>query len=691
MEFEDFFDRDEGQYPFESAYEITDCYIRWYDMFLAAQLESIKGADRQKLIQDITDAGKILEDRMARTDAETGTMGGALSITDAAGKFGLTDFSFFCLIMSAAQEMDGRYVSGYGLLSEDDNVGCPTFALAERLYSFSFTEDGDEVDRSYRNSMSECPLFNIHRSPKGKGSLFDTFEAGRQFAALLKGDFSLGEELSYVCQEKQGHEPDDAIVHREEAKSLNSFLKDNSDKDSQLIIITGAPESGGSDLVLHAIGSDRMALYFDFNTYLLMDRDAAREIASDTIARARLLDRDLIIRHESGKGDGALWLFLDRAFKFLNRIFVITDDEYGFRSYDDIDKFEIKLMLPTALEQEKAWRTELEKHSLEKDIDPAVFAKKYRLHHKAIQRCVETAANSARYSGRSRISFGDITGAVLENTTSDLDKLSRRVPLKFSWEDLVVEDSQRVIMETLVNRVRNQSIVDEEWGFNDKLAYGKGVSMILYGSPGTGKTMAAQVMAKEIGMALYRVDLSQLVDKYIGETEKNIGKIFDAASDGNVILFFDEADSLFSKRTEVSNSNDKHANTEVAYLLQRIEQYDGVTFLATNRFQDFDAAFIRRITYAVRMDKPDADRRLQLFEKTLPHRIPRDKNLDLKYFADSFELSGSEIKEILYSAAFIAAADSKVLSNRHISQAIRYQQEKTGNVFQGDIFARYLN
>ena len=198
-------------------------------------------------------------------------------------------------------------------------------------------------------------------------------------------------------------------------------------------------------------------------------------------------------------------------------------------------------------------------------------------------------------------------------------------------------------------------------------------------------------MAKEIVMALYRVDLSQMVDKYVGETEKNIGKIFDAASDGNVILFFDEADALFSRSTEVSSSNDKHANTEVAYLLQKIEQHDGVTLLATNRFSDFDSAFVRRITYAVKMDKPDAEKRLQLFEKILPAKTPRDKDLDLKFFADSFELSGSEIKEVLYSAAFIAASEGENLSNKHLSKAIKYQQEKTGKVLQGAEFARYLN
>jgi SpoVK/Ycf46/Vps4 family AAA+-type ATPase len=157
-----------------------------------------------------------------------------------------------------------------------------------------------------------------------------------------------------------------------------------------------------------------------------------------------------------------------------------------------------------------------------------------------------------------------------------------------------------------------------------------------------------------------------------------------------VILFFDEADALFSKRTDVTSSNDKHANTEVAFLLQKIEQHEGVTFLATNRFNDFDVAFIRRINYAVRIERPDAATRLKLYEKILPKKTPKADDINLKYYADNFEISGSEIKEVLYSAAFMAAADNKCLSNKHILQALKLQQEKTGKIVSGAEISRFI-
>ena len=157
--------------------------------------------------------------------------------------------------------------------------------------------------------------------------------------------------------------------------------------------------------------------------------------------------------------------------------------------------------------------------------------------------------------------------------------------------------------------------------------------MILYGPPGTGKTMAAQIMAQDIGMTLYRVDLSQLVDKYIGETEKNLSALFEAAKGSNGILFFDEADALFAKRTDVESSNDRHANSEVAFLLQQIEEYDGLSILATNAVQNFDAAFKRRMTYMISVDRPDNEERLKIWENVFPKDTPVDENVNFELYS----------------------------------------------------------
>lgn len=685
MNFEDFFSANEGGYPYEDASEINECYLRFYDMLLAAGLENNNGGDRIKLQSQIKKAGEILEKRALKTDRKAFKKW-QVSVLDIKECLALTDFEFFCLLIAYAQETDGRYQGGYALLTEDETLKTPNVFFAKRLLCNFCDTDSEKID------LEKTPLFNVFKSPKGKGSLYDSFELVREAADILKGNCSIRGDLRSLLTIESGYGMKSILFHRDEAKELSNYLKSIKDDKGKLINIYGDNGSGRKELILANLDEEKNSLILDLDAFDEYGKDRAPELLKGIIVRACLLGEDLVIDAGDGKNLPALKQIILRAKSFLKRIFVISTRRLDiYLSSEGFDVFGIKLSYPTVREQESIWKSELSKYRLEDGVNPADFSGKYRLHYKAIKRCAMEADAIAKAEGKKKISFDHITRAVLESTTSDLDRLSDRIPLKFTYDDLVIDESQMNIIKTLVSRVKNRNLIDEEWGFGDKIPYGKGVSLILYGPPGTGKTMAAQVMAKEIGMALYRVDLSQLVDKYVGETEKNIGKIFDAASDGNVILFFDEADALFSRRTEVSSSNDKHANTEVAYLLQKIEQHDGVTLLATNRFSDFDSAFVRRITYAVKMDRPDADKRLKLFEKILPDKTPRDKDLDLKFFADSFELSGSEIKEVLYSAAFIAAADGKSLSNRHLSLAIKYQQEKAGKVLQGADFARYLN
>lgn len=209
-------------------------------------------------------------------------------------------------------------------------------------------------------------------------------------------------------------------------------------------------------------------------------------------------------------------------------------------------------------------------------------------------------------------------------------------------------------------------MVGEEWGFFEKTSYGRGVSALFYGSPGTGKTMAVQIIAKELGLELYRVDLSKMVSKYIGETEKNISALFDIAKNMNVILFFDEADSLFAKRSEVKDSNDRNANAETAHLLQKMEEYEGMVILATNLVEQIDDAFRRRIKFMVPFRFPDVSTRTKLWHSLIPEKTPLDDSIDLDFFANQFELSESQIKEILWNAAYIAVSDNQPLGNEQI-------------------------
>ena len=241
-----------------------------------------------------------------------------------------------------------------------------------------------------------------------------------------------------------------------------------------------------------------------------------------------------------------------------------------------------------------------------------------------------------------------------------------------------MEDEVYKNLRYIVDRILYRNVVGQKWGYDDILKYGKGVCALFYGPPGTGKTMAARVLANELGIDLYRIDLSRMVSKYVGETQKNITQLFERAKNMDAILFFDEADAFFSKRTEVSDANDRNSNSEVAHLLQKLEEYEGISILATNLKDNIDDAFKRRFKYMVHFQLPAAEERRALWKKMLPDAAPREQDINLDYFADKFELSGSEIKEVMVHAAYQAARQNKAVGNKELADAMMICMNKYG-------------
>ncbi len=260
-----------------------------------------------------------------------------------------------------------------------------------------------------------------------------------------------------------------------------------------------------------------------------------------------------------------------------------------------------------------------------------------------------------------------------------------RLSSPFTWEDMMISPESEKLLRMAADRVRYRSTVNEDFGFAKKLPYGRGVAIVFYGPPGTGKTMAAQVLANDLGLDIYRIDLSQVSSKYIGETEKNLGAVFDAAKNSNAILFFDEADSLFSKRTEVSSSNDKYANAETSYLLQKIEEYSGVSVLATNNMQNFDAAFKRRMTFIIPIEAPNEDTRIRLWEAVFPENAPVSAEVDVRILAHVAELTGSSIKSAAVSAAYMAAAAGRKIIWEDLITAVELEGTKAGTLGLGNM------
>jgi hypothetical protein len=281
-------------------------------------------------------------------------------------------------------------------------------------------------------------------------------------------------------------------------------------------------------------------------------------------------------------------------------------------------------------------------------------------------------------------------GARAQNA-GGLERLALRVAPTSGWDDLVVPDDVREQLAEVEHRVRHRERVLDEWGIRLGGAKGKGVTALFAGDSGTGKTLAAEVLAGALELDLYVIDLATVVDKYIGETEKNLDRIFREADRVNGVLLFDEADAIFGKRSEVNDARDRYANVEVAYLLQRMERFDGIAILTTNLRANIDEAFLRRLDALVEFPLPDDELRRSIWARHLPPTLPRADDVDLDFLAESFELSGGNIKNIAVTAAFLAAADDGPLTMTALTRATAREYRKLGRLVLPSEFGPYFD
>ena len=325
------------------------------------------------------------------------------------------------------------------------------------------------------------------------------------------------------------------------------------------------------------------------------------------------------------------------------------------------------------------WQHYLEQFGQEPQLNVDVIAGQYLLTSGQIRDAVATAMDWAAQRGEP-VGLQDLLAAARAHSSARLSGLARKITPRYSWEDIILPADQLNILHELTATVLGRQKVLVEWGVGQKLASGSGVTVLFAGPPGTGKTMAAEIIAKDLGLDLYKIDLSTIVSKYIGETEKNLEHIFQEAEASNAILFFDEADALFGKRSEVRDSHDRYANIEISYLLQRMEAYEGVTILATNLRANLDEAFTRRLQFAVDFPFPDEAERLRIWQTLFPPEVPREPDIDLALLARRFKLAGGSIRNILVSAAYLAASDSGKVSMEHLLHSTRRELQKMGRL-----------
>ena len=335
----------------------------------------------------------------------------------------------------------------------------------------------------------------------------------------------------------------------------------------------------------------------------------------------------------------------------------------------------------------KLWDQALDAE-LAAEVDAAAATAQFRLSPEQILRSGQAATRQALSAGQ-RLTGRDVRAGARAQNSTGLSRLARRIRPSATWDDLILPASVEAELRSLVARWRQRGRVLDDWGLSPGSARGRGVSGLFAGGSGTGKTLSAEVLANDLGLDLYVIELSTVIDKYIGETSKNLARIFDEADSVNGVLLFDEADALFGKRSAVSDAKDRHANVEVAFLLQRMESFDGVAILTTNLAANLDEAFLRRLDAIVDFPEPTVAQRRELWARMLPESLPRAELLDLDLLAESFKLSGSEIRSTALRAAYRVADEGRTLTNLDLLRAVVAEHRKLGRHLGAQDLGRY--
>jgi ATP-dependent 26S proteasome regulatory subunit len=605
--------------------------------------------------------------------------------------FGLTSFDISCLMICVAAELDLRYEKLYAYLQDDVTKKRPSIDLVLNLLCQSFEEKLQNRRRFTRSApLIARRLLLIGEDPSqpsstllGKWLRVD----GRVIDYLLGSDeidSRLHECTSCIHPQKSIEE---LVLTDEQKHKLTSLPPEISAKGRFLLYMQGSYGYGRKATAEALCCRLQLGLLIvDVNGVLsnqpmppheifeLILREAALQSDAlylegfDTLVTEDKAEIRKAILRQLRSHSGVIFFAGESAWE--------PRDEIG-----DVPFARIEFSRPDYQDRTKLWRQTLEENG-QPSLDASTLANKFRFSGGQIKDSIETARHLARWrhADRPEIDLSDLNEACRLHSSRKLSALGRKIKPHRSWGDLVLPEDRIQQLREICNSIKYRSVVLEDWGFDRKLSLGKGLNILFAGPSGTGKTMAAEIMAGELELDLYKLDLSTVVSKYIGETEKNLARIFAEAECSNAILFFDEADALFGKRSEVRDSHDRYANIEINYLLQKMEEHEGVVILATNFRRNMDDAFVRRMHFTVEFPLPSEVDRRRIWEQIWPKDTPQAADLDFEFMARRFEIAGGNIRNIAMVASFLAACDGGVVSMSHLLHGTRREYQKMGKV-----------
>ena len=651
----------------------------------------------QQEVLEIRKKLQALEDEIKSKVTTSTAHGLFLSLPHLGHLFGLSSFELQTIMICLSPELDRKYDKLYAYLQDDITRKRPSIELVLNMLC-EFPPDRWKARAMFSR---HAPLFRngiLHviddfQSPSGSSDLARFLKLDPRIVNFLTGNTSLDERLFGIAQL---HRPLSSL----EDVPINPIIK------TQVVQLTQQHFSKPPH--------DRKKLVFHFHgPYGVGKRNLALGVCGTVNCTMLDLDMEHLLTYESEIETLLRLTFREglllQAAVYLNNIdIVLTDEEkakgylkrlkkvveeYGWlvflageTSWNQKGIFEqtvfqtVGLPIPDVAMRKAVWENAL--RTIHPGIEPTwveQVANQFHLTPGQICDAAEWAQHTCLMThGVENIELVDLYAACRQQSNQKLTKLAVKIKPHYAWDDLILPEDKITQLKEICLQVKYQYRVFNEWGFEEKLSHGKGLSVLFSGPPGTGKTMAAKIIAHDLHLDLYKIDLSALVSKYIGETEKNLAKIFDEAEKTHAILFFDEADALFGKRTDISDAHDRYANIETSYLLQKVEEYDGIIILASNLRENMDVAFTRRIRFIVEFPFPNVESRKKIWEAHFPSQAPVSTEVDVELLAQHVPIAGGNIKNIVLNAAFSAAANGHVITMEHILHGTKREFEKIG-------------
>lgn len=587
------------------------------------------------------------------------------------------ELAFFAYACPYAEELFGYMIPGHG---KDVSLRLAAMAAGQELSAGTgciadayFLIEKILLSKTVQSDLMDIPFF-----------------ADFTLASLLEGQYMPSADLgAYVTFNPKESSKKEMILWEDEAQRMSVSL---SAFPSSVLVVYGERSSGRRFFASCTAGKCGLGSYLVEYDYL-----SGIEI-SEQILRIKHVVRDcfllgcaLCVCNITESGPGGHWETIQKINRILSEfsfsglpVFLTAETSLSLIPYLTNVCFTFTIPRLNAAQSGKVWdhfSSRLAPIPAESYRDAAnricLPAGKIR---QAVLRC--GAEPDIAESGR-------LAKICYEFLDSDKYKGIQRLFPKYRWDDLKLADRQKNMLQQICDHVIYRDKVMDDWNMRRFFAYGSCISALFTGAPGTGKTMAAHVIADRLKLALYQVDLSQVLDKYIGETEKHLSEIFDIAQKGNVILFLDEADALLGKRSEIQSAHDRYGNHEMAYILQRIEAFDGILLMATNLGNNIDPAFLRRIRYIVNFTMPDRGLREQLWRSFFEETFPHDE-IDFAFLSsDDFAFSGASIKNIMMTALIRAGASGKPLNMQHIVSSMKEEYRKMGMAVAPDKWKPY--